>query len=62
MLNIADYMRLRLQNDFSTLNRALDFSVHNDSLRSDSSGDMSLGRDKERTTAHFAIDLPIDLY
>jgi hypothetical protein len=30
MLNIANDMRLRLQNDFAALDRAVDSPVHND--------------------------------
>lgn len=49
MLDIADDMRPRLQNDFSALNRALHTPVDNHSLGCDSSGDMSLARDNERS-------------
>lgn len=61
MLDIADDMRLRLQNDFSPLNRALNTPVDNHSLGFDSPPDMSFPRDKERSAVQFPVDLPIDL-
>jgi hypothetical protein len=62
VLNIANDMRPRLQNDVSPLDLAFDFPVPNDSFGDDSAGDMSLARDYERSAAQFALDLPIDLY
>jgi hypothetical protein len=62
VVNIANDMRLRLQDNVSALNRALDSSVHNHSFGCDSSGDMSLTRDNERSAVQLAFDLPIDLH
>jgi hypothetical protein len=62
VVNIANDMRLGLQDNVATLNGTLDPAVHNHSLRRDSSGDMSLARDHERRAVQFPVDLSVDLH
>jgi hypothetical protein len=47
VVNIANHMSLRFQNDVAALNRALDRPVHNHSLGLNRSRNMSLARDSE---------------
>ena len=49
VMNVADDIGLRLENHLSALNGALDFSVHNNSLGCDGSGDLRFSRDNERS-------------
>jgi hypothetical protein len=61
VVNIANDMRLRFQNNVSTLNRTLDFPDH--TLSCNSSGNMSPAGDgdNERSAVQFAVNLTIDL-
>ena len=59
-MNVANDMRLRLQNNFSALNWALDSPVHNDSLSSDAAADMCFGRNDEGRAVQLALNLTVD--
>jgi hypothetical protein len=61
VMDIADDMRLRLENHVSALNGAFDSPVHNHPLGLYSRGDMGFARDNERSTVQLALDLPVDL-
>jgi hypothetical protein len=61
VMDIADNMRLRLENHVSALNGAFDSPVHNHSLSFHSRGDMGFARDNERSAVQFALNLPVDL-
>jgi hypothetical protein len=61
VVNIANDMSLRLQNDLSALDRTFDCSVHNHALGCDGSGHMSPTGDDEGGAVKFAINLSIDL-
>ncbi len=60
MVNIANHVCLRFQNNFSSLNGTFDFSVHNDALGCNGSVDMSPAGNDEKSAVEFAINLTID--
>jgi hypothetical protein len=62
LMNVANDMGLRLQNDLSALNRTFDFPIHNHALGCDGSGHMSPTGDDEGSAVKFAVNLPIDLH
>ena len=61
MVNIANHMCVRFQNNLSSLNGTFDFSVHNDAFGSNNSVDMSPAGNDEGSAVEFAIYLAIDL-
>ena len=61
VVNIADYMSLRLQNNVTALNWTLNFSIHNHAFGCNNSVDMSPTSDDERRAVKFAVNLAIDL-
>ena len=61
VVNIANDMCLRLQNNLTALNRTLNFSINDYALGCDGSGDMSPAGDHEGSAMKFAVNLPIDL-
>jgi hypothetical protein len=61
VMNIANYMRLRLKHHLTALNRPLHSTVHNHSLSSDASDDLRLWGDNERSAMQIALYLTIDL-
>ena len=62
MVNIANDLRLRLQNNVYALNWTFDFPIYNHSLGCNSSVDMSPAGDNERSAVQFAVNLTIDLH
>ena len=60
-MNIANDMRLRFQNNLSSLNRTFDFAVYNNTLGCNGSVDMSSTGNDEGRAVEFAIYLAIDL-
>ena len=61
VMNIANNMRVRLENHVCGLYGTLDSPVHNHPLGCDSSGNMGFTRKNKRSAVQFAIHLPIDL-
>jgi hypothetical protein len=61
-MNIANDLRLRLQNNVYALDRTFDFPIHNHSLGCNSSVDMSPAGDNERSAVQFAVNLTMDLH
>jgi hypothetical protein len=61
VVNIANDMCLRLQNNVTALNRTLNFSIHNYTLGCNDSVDMSPASDDEGRAVKFAANLAIDL-
>jgi hypothetical protein len=61
VMNVANDMSLRLQNDVASLDRPLNPSVHDDAAGSDGSGNVSAPRNDERGAMQFAVDLTVDL-
>jgi hypothetical protein len=61
VVEIANDLRLRLQNNVDALNRTFDFPIHNHSLGGNSSGNMRPARNDERGAVQFAVDLTVDL-
>ena len=61
MVNIANDMCLRLENDLATLNRAFNCSIHNHAFGCNGSIDMSPTGDDEGSAVKFAVNLSIDL-
>ena len=61
VVNIADDMSLRLQNNVTALNWTLNFSIHNHALGCNDSVDMSPASDDEGRAVKFAVNLAIDL-
>ena len=60
VVNIADYISLRLQNNVTALNWTLNFSIHNHALGRNDSVDMSPAGDHEGRAVKFAVNLAID--
>ena len=60
-MNIANDMRLRLENHVTALDGPLNFTVHNHALSNDTSDDLGLRRDNERSALQVALNLTIDL-
>jgi hypothetical protein len=60
-MDIANDIRLRLENHVSALNGAFDSTVDNHSTGFYSRGDMGFARDNEGSAVQFALDLPVDL-
>ena len=60
-MNIANDMRLRLKHHVAALNGSLNFTIHNHALSSDTSDDLGLRRDNERTAMQVTLYLTIDL-
>ena len=61
MLNIANHMCLRFQNDLSSLNGTFDFSIYHHPLGCNGSVDVSPAGDDQKSAVDFAIYLAIDL-
>jgi hypothetical protein len=61
VMNIANDMGLRFQNDVAPLDGALDPSVDDHAAGGDGSGDVSPARNNERGAMQFAVDLAVDL-
>jgi hypothetical protein len=61
VMNIANDMRLRFENDLAALDRPLNFTVHNNALGNDTSDYLRLRRDNERSALQVALYLTIDL-
>ena len=61
IVNIANHMCLRFQNNLSSPNGTFDFSVHNDALGCNGSVDMSPAGNDQKSAVEFAINLAIDL-
>jgi hypothetical protein len=61
VVNIADDMCLRLQNDFTPLNRTLNFPINNDAFGCNDSVNMRPAGDHEGRAVEFAFNLAIDL-
>ena len=61
VVNIADDMCLRLQNDVTAVNWAFDCSIHNHVFGCNGSIDMSPTGDHEGRAVKFAVNLSIDL-
>ena len=61
MVNIANHMCVRFQNNLSSLNGTFDLSVHNDALGCNDSADMSPAGNDEGSAVELAIYLAIDL-
>jgi len=61
VMNIANDMRLRLENHVAALDGPLNFTVHNHALSNDTSDDLGLRRDNERSALQVALYLTIDL-
>ena len=57
VVNIADDMCLRLQNDVTAVNRAFDCSIHNHAFGCNGSIDMSPTGDDEGSAVKFAVNL-----
>jgi hypothetical protein len=62
VMDVANDVRLRLENHLSALNGALDSPVHDHSLGGDGSGDLGFARDNERSAMQLTLYLPIDLH
>ena len=60
-VDIADYVRLRLQNHLTALNWTLDLAVNDDAVSGDCSGDVGPARDVEGGAVNFAVNLAVDL-
>jgi hypothetical protein len=61
IMNIANHMCLRFQNNLSSPNGTFDFSVHNDALGCNGSVDVSAAGNDQKSAVEFAINLAIDL-
>ena len=61
VMNIANDMRLRLKHHFATLDGSLYLTVHDHPLCSDSSDDLGLRGDNERSAMLVTLYLTIDL-
>jgi hypothetical protein len=61
MVNIADDVCLRLQDDVTALNGTFDFPINNDALSCNYSVDVRPAGDHERRAVEFAFNLAIDL-
>ena len=62
VVNIADHMRPRLENDLPSCDRALDRSLDNHLIGRNCSFDESPPRDYERLAAQFALNLSIEFH
>jgi hypothetical protein len=60
VMNIANDMRLRPKHHVAALNGTLDFAVHNNSLSNDTSDDLGLWRDNQRSAMQVTLYLTID--
>jgi hypothetical protein len=60
VMNIANDMRLRPKHHVAALNGTLDSAVHNNSLSNDTSDDLGLWRDNQRSAMQVTLYLTID--
>jgi hypothetical protein len=60
VVNIADNMGLRLQNDVTPLNRTLDFSIHNHALGYNDTVDLSPSGDHQGCAVKLAINVTME--
>ena len=60
IVNIANHMCVRFQNNLSSPNGTFDFSVHNDALGCNGSVDMGAPGNDQKSAVEFAINLAID--